>query len=451
VSLRITPLLLAVVVACSGCASVPSPASLIEAPAREAAPIREDLVGDLPAIEGLSALSGELRAIPLRWQPVLAGPVSGYLVERAAKDAAASESIIEDTLFERVAVIGDAFTPRWVDRGESGTGLADGATYHYRVRAIADDGALGAIGSAVSGKTAALPDRPRGVRAISRLPRRVALSWDPSLDPTVAGYRIVRSPSALGEFRLIAELDGRFATSYIDEGLGDLRVFYYRVAAVNAAGGTGDPSPPERAVTKPEPLPADGVEVHALELGRNQVRWRANVEPDLAGYRITRDHADGRSEQFELPQDQTEFIDEGLAAGEEVSYTVHAFDRDALISGASGPFAVSSVAYGLAGTVTPEGVVLVWDPAAQSALLETRILSLTTFGSEELGRVAEARFVDRAPPVGSRRYQLIGVRPDGSQAPPSMRLELQIKEPSAEEPGAAAPEMPANIPGPDPR
>ncbi len=452
-----TPILvLSVGLASAGCVSgLPSAASLIET-APEAPPIREDLAGTLPAIEGLLALSGELRAIPLRWQPVLAGPVAGYLVERAAS---------EDGEFERAAVIADGFVARWVDRGAGSSGLLDGETYHYRVRAIAEDGALGAHGKVVPGTTAALPERPRRVRAISGLPRRVALSWDPSTDPTVAGYRVLRSPSALGEFRLVAELPDRFATSWIDEGLGDLRVFYYRVSAINAAGGTGDPSPPERAVTKPEPLPPDGVEVEALELGRNRIVWRRNVEQDLAGYRVIRKHGDGRSLSTDLPPDQIEFVDEGLGAGEDVAYTMQAFDRDALVSGDSGPVVVSSVAYGLAGTVTRDGVILVWDPAAQSPLAETRVLLLGAFGDEELGRVKEARFVDHEAAPGPRRYQLVGLRPDGSEAPSSTRLELQVPPPPADEPsaaveippdlvgeaGAAAPEMPARIRGPDPR
>ena len=406
----------------TGCAStidVTGARRMLDAPTA-AAEIRRDAVGTLPAVEGLRTLSGELRAIALRWQPVLAGPVSGYVIERAPA---------EDAEFGHIAVVGGAFVTTWVDRGPSGVGLEDGRTYHYRVRAVDRDGALGALHAPVAGATAPLPDRPRGVRAISQLPRRVALSWDPSPDPTVAGYRILRSPSALGEFLPVSLLEGRFTTTWVDEGLGDLRVFHYRVAAVNAAGGVGDASAPERAVTKPEPLPPDGVEAVAQALGRNRIAWRPNVEPDLAGYRVSR-ISDGETDEVAvLPREVTEFVDDGLGAGETVAYTVHAFDRDGLVSGAAGPFVVESVDYSLRAGVTAEGVVLSWDPGAQADLAETRILSVGRLSREELGRTLEARFLDENAPPGRRRYQLVGVRSDGSEAPASAPIDVQVPLP----------------------
>ena len=38
---------------------------------------------DLPAPEGLRAASGELRMVPLKWEPLLMGDIGGYVVERA--------------------------------------------------------------------------------------------------------------------------------------------------------------------------------------------------------------------------------------------------------------------------------------------------------------------------------------------------------------------------------
>ena len=46
------------------------------APALFAAPL-----ADLPAPHGLRATSGELRRVPLRWDPLLAGDIAGYVVE----------------------------------------------------------------------------------------------------------------------------------------------------------------------------------------------------------------------------------------------------------------------------------------------------------------------------------------------------------------------------------
>ena len=418
--------LVVVSLAAAACASnldVGSARRILDGPSAASVPeIRDGTPGSLPAVEGLRTFSGELRTVALRWQPVLAGPVSGYAIERAPA---------EDGAFLRIAIVGGALVTTWLDSGPSGQGLEDGQTYHYRVRAIDPDGALGATSAAVAGTTAPLPERPRGVRAVSQLPRRVAVSWDPSPDPSVTGYRVSRSPSALGEFRPVAELEGRFATSWVDEGLGDLRVFHYRVAALNAAGGVGDPSPPERAVTKPEPLPPDGVEAVPYMLGRNRISWRPNVEPDLAGYRVSRITEDGTEEVAELPADATEFVDDGLDAGQAVAYRVQAFDRDGLVSSAAGPFDVASIDYGVQAVITPDGVVLSWDPAAQADLAETRVIAVGSLSREQLGRTSEARFVDAAAAPGRHRYQLVGVRPDGSEAPPSALFEVQVPAPAS--------------------
>jgi acyl-CoA synthetase (AMP-forming)/AMP-acid ligase II len=84
-------------------------------------------------------------------------------------------------------------------------------------------GAQGHIAAASSsiaaGRTAPRPDPPEGLRVVSRLPRKVALGWRPSNDPTVKGYIVLRSPGAAGPFEPIAELDGRHRTHYVDRGL----------------------------------------------------------------------------------------------------------------------------------------------------------------------------------------------------------------------------------------
>ena len=87
------------------------------------------------------------------------------------------------------------------------------------------------------------------------------LSWRAATDERIKGYVIERSPTSSGPFEPIAEIDGRHQTVYVDRGLGDLRVFYYRVASVNVAGGRGEFSAPVRAVTKPDPLPPIGLRV----------------------------------------------------------------------------------------------------------------------------------------------------------------------------------------------
>lgn len=387
----------------------------------------------LGAVEGLRTVSGELRSVPLRWDPVLAGDVGGYAIERATR---------EEGPFQRVGVVMGRFSISYHDRGadlgaklrarESAGDLGDGNTYYYRVRPFDSFGHLGAqVSPPQPGSTAPPPAAPTAFRTYSQLPRQVALSWEPLADPTVSGYVVMRSPSASGKFLTIGRLGDRFATTFVDRGLGDLRVFYYRVAALNGAGGVGEATQAVRAVTKPDPLPPTGVHVAEQALGRNVVAWERNVERDLAGYRLFRRRVDAARDELvaEVNADTVRVADDAVGAGEPLRYSVLAFDRDGLESELSDPIETTSVDYGL--VAEPEGgaVLLRWDESIGRDLAQVRVISEGRLGDDELARVASDRFEHRGVRPGQTlRYRLVGVRPDGSEAPPSRVLQVTVPE-----------------------
>lgn len=383
----------------------------------------------LPPPEGVSAMSGELRTVPLRWDPVIGGDVGGYLVERA---------FAAEGPFTRVAVLAGSNTTLWVDNGAKGTGtrsaaaLGDGVTAFYRVRCFAESGRIGAEASGVvSAATAPPPEPPSGLRAYSHQPRQVPLSWKASDDPDVTAYRVYRSPSFRGPFEPLATVDGRFQTIYADTGLGDLRVFYYRVAALNRAGGEGRACEPVRAVTKPEPLPPLGLRVAAQRLGANRLVWEPNVETNLVGYRVYRERAGTESRELvtTLPPDQTSAEDTAVAADEPVRYSLVAVDEDGLASDPAQPIAVTSVGYEATATLRKDGVQLRWNPRTDEGYRGAHVYRHGLLSRSELGFVTGASFVDAdAKSSGLRRYTLVLERGDKTLAPPSSPVEIRVPE-----------------------
>lgn len=403
------------------------------------APVEPPVLVETPAVEipppqGLRAVSGQLRIVPLRWEPVLEGEVAGYVVERAEGDGE----------FRRAGLALGRFTTSYVDGGslEQSWGLStpkpgalrDGVLYRYRVRPFDPRGRLAATPSdEVRATTAPPPEPPAELRAYSHLPRRIALTWHAPDDPSVRGYVLYRSPSQHGTFEPIARLEGRFHNHYVDRQLGDLRVFYYRVASVNAAGGEGAKSEPVRAMTKAEPLPPVGLEVVERRLGANRLSWEPNVEGDVTRYRVLRWREGEETPEVvrEVPAERTVVWDEAVAAGERVTYRVVALDADGLKSDPSDPIAVESERYELAAEVRPGALELTWRERADEGFVAAHVQRSSLLRWRELGRVAEPPLVDREVEPGERyRYRVVLERGNGELAPPSEVLEVVVPEPA---------------------
>jgi hypothetical protein len=416
--------------------------------------LQEDIFADLPTPENLRAISGELRAVPLAWEPLLAGDVAGYRVERAAAPEGPFEILAEvqgrlSTLYvDRDTAVtippvssapSDLENPAATEADASAApspALKDGMRWFYRVRAFSPHGAMGQEASSViEATTAAPPAPPQDLRAYSRQPRMVPLSWRVTHDPNIVGYRVERSPTSRGPFESIAKIDGRYQTTFVDRELGDLRVFYFRVASINAAGGVGKPSPAVRAVTKPEPLPPINLRITAKQLGINRLAWDPNVEEDIIEYRLLRARGDETPPQpvASLLAGQTTATDISVSAGEKVSYTIVALDRDGLMSDAAEAVVVRSEDYGLSASLQKDGVHLEWDPRSDEGFHGALVRRATLFGKRDFGLQTDGQFHDPdVNPGSTQRYIVTLERADGSLAPPSAPVEIQIPRPGVD-------------------
>jgi fibronectin type 3 domain-containing protein len=421
--------------ACASTLDVDRARRWLDTPPELALPaFQEEARAALPAPGGLRSTSGELRAVALHWEPLLTGDVGGYAIERAEN---------REGPFERIAAVPGRATTVFLDTGSSQSPnadgskeraeLSDGETVFYRVRAFTPAGELAKTTSEiVSATTAPVPEPPQGLRAYSHQPREVPLSWEASTDRRVAGYVVERSPTSRGPFEPLAQIEGRHQSIYLDRGLGDLRVFYYRISSVNRAGGLGEPSKPVRAVTKAEPLPPIGLRVGAQRLGENELAWEPNVESDLVGYRLLRIRGDGETAEVttSVAGDRTVAADAEVGADERVSYTVVARDRDGLESAAAEPIVVESEGYALAASVRPDGIHLEWNPRTGEGYHGARIFLHRRLGQKELAFVEGSRHVHTDVEPGRRyRYTVVLERADASQAPPSSPVEIAVPPP----------------------
>jgi hypothetical protein len=127
--------------------------------------------------------------------------------------------------------------------------------------------------------------------------------------------------------------------------------------------------------------------------------------------------------------DQTTAADPSVGAGEQVSYTVVAIDRDGLQSGSAEAVATQSEGYGLSATVRRDGVHLEWDPRDAEGFHGAQVYRTTLFRKREFGLQASGQFHDPdVSPGSTHRYFVILQRSDGSLAPPSAPVQITIPE-----------------------
>ena len=176
----------------------------------------------------LAATADGPRAIDLSWnEPVYTGgvPVTGYKVE-VSLDGGATWAALADT---------DA-------DDYSHTGLDPASTRHYRVFAVNEAGLVSEDPSNEASATTdpIAPDAPTDLTATANGTSRIDLVWNaPGYDggAEITGYRIEVSVDGGIVWRNLVENTGSRRTAYAHTGLNPATTRYYRVSAINRAGG----------------------------------------------------------------------------------------------------------------------------------------------------------------------------------------------------------------------
>lgn len=365
--------------------------------------------------EGLRVTSNQDRQIGLAWDPVLVGDVAGYAILRTKGKS--------EGPYERVGITRSRFGTVFIDAGASTGALGDGQTYAYRVHPYDLKGRISRSHAALTATTEARPVVPDGLQVYSSLPRSAVLIWKPSDTRAVSGYAIYRCPSTAGPWERVRYVEGRLNTVYEDMVPGDLRVMYYRIAAVNRFGGESDPTEkPIRAVTKAEPLPPIGLAASAPSLGRVDLHWAPNVEPDLAIYEIWRARAEasGYGEEVpiaQVPAGTTALEDAAVGCAESVRYRVLATDADGLESLLSDPLEVRGQDAGLRLSRRNGALVLSWDPVATQGFSTVRVTQVRRALPDRELASAKATAEIELPPLDPGTEVLVSFLGEARESP----------------------------------
>jgi hypothetical protein len=207
--------------------------------------------GAPPAVTGLAADAGQTR-VRLTWTPV-SFPVAGYFVERSAASSSGP---------------GAAGTTNWVRLNplavpeplyDDYIGTASGATFGYRVLAVALDNAEGPPSNAVEVTLAdlSLPGEPT-ITSASGAGGKVVLTFAPAMpEERTAQFLVLRSGNAADQGVVLGDPLAGSVREYQDLYVSDGSTYFYRLVAVDAAGNRSDVTDPvivrvgSAAISKP--------------------------------------------------------------------------------------------------------------------------------------------------------------------------------------------------------
>ena len=300
-------------------------------------------VPDAPT--GLAATASGNTRINLSWTAPASGggsPITGYKIEESPNGNSNWTTLEADTN-------GPATT-------YSHTGLAAGATRHYRVSAINTNGA-GApsnIDDATTGTT--VPDAPTSLTATASGNTRIDLTWTaPAITggSPITGYKIEESPNGNSNWTTLEADTNGPATTYSHTGLAAGTTRHYRVSAINT-NGAGAPSNIDDATTGTT-VPDAPTSLTATASGNTRIdlTWTAPAitgGSPITGYKIE-ESPNGNSNWTTLEADTngpaTTYSHTGLAAGTTRYYRVSAINTN-------GAGAASNVDGATTGTTVPD-------------------------------------------------------------------------------------------------
>jgi DNA-binding beta-propeller fold protein YncE len=153
------------------------------------------------------------------------------------------------------------------------------------------------------------PSVPKEVSAQARA-NEVLLSWKSNTESYLEEYRIYRSDSATGPFKLAGASRDPF---FVDKGLPSNRTFSYRVSSQATEGNESTVSAAVSAATpKLVPAPPRKIRIEAIEK-QITLSWLPNAEPFVSHYRVYRSNQPAAGFELLGKAEKTVFVDGPLA------------------------------------------------------------------------------------------------------------------------------------------
>ena len=263
--------------------------------------------------------------IPLEAKPLTKGMVK--IIFRPHPNERVEEYIIkrfndEKAKWEKIAILKPRLNVEYIDRN-----LKDGKIYKYQIIAKSYDGIKSYPSKTIVVSTYPKPPIVLNISASVDLPKQIKITFSPVKDAIY--YKIYRSDSPNGEFKLIAKTKNTF---YIDKIDKDGVKKYYKVTAVSKYNTESllDETP----VVMGETLPKPTTPIVSTNINPNYVEF-VFTSPDnrAVKYLIIKETKEGlfKTKKEKFISDKNSFMDE-INPKKSYVYYIYEVDKYGLIS-----------------------------------------------------------------------------------------------------------------------
>ena len=382
----------------------------------------------LPKIElTRNGIISDMKTVAFEWKRIQDPRVEEIYIYKRSPDAKDPKKLdYYDSVENRYAT-------HYVDRN-----VEPGKLYSYAFRVVSED-AEGRQTRTFDVKTRPVLKSVAWIHSIAGLPRMAKIIWRPHVSERVASYIIQRRAIEDDEWSKVAELDGRLNAEYIDEGLDDNHVYFYRIKVKTYDDIISTPSDVVKVVTKPLPPSIENITASKDVPKAIRIRWSATPLKDFDHYNLYRSEDVDGSYELIAKLHNNSFVDKVDEDGKVYFYKVSVIDKDGLESPYDNTTAMGmSLPKPKAPTILEakfmgSRIELKWsntDPRTVSyVVVKKSQKGWFDEKREDFKGIKRTRFIDsKIAPDTLYKYKVYSVDANGIVSKPSTEIQIQTPE-----------------------
>lgn len=261
-----------------------------------------------------------MKSVAFEWHSISNPNVEGIYIYKK------SPSQEGESKLEYYTTIKNRFATHYLD-----TDVLPDTKYTYSFKTYSEN-AESRVGRPLFVHTLPVLESVSWIHSITGMPRVAKILWRPHSNERVNSYIVERKNLEDDDWEALANVDGRLNAEYIDTGLKDNYVYFYRIRAITYDNITSTPSKSVKVVTKPLPISIENIKATRNLPNKIQLTWAKSKQKDFAKYNLYRSSKiDGNYKLIAKLYNNT-FIDKIDENAKVYFYRVSAVDKDGLES-----------------------------------------------------------------------------------------------------------------------